>query len=335
MPADDHAELQQQASRLSALVLEAAVRDRSLEVCGIVWLEHINIVTGSRELAELFYFQGLGLTRDPAKDVGTTMWANIGTRQQFHLVDASEKDGTAQVVDGCVGLALPDLSALLKRLSSVSKALKGTRFSFADLGSCVAVSCPWGNRFFVYPTAAPSSLEPPEKRQRTRMEEANAQVDQGMAVRGEAGIRFLQWHCADAGRVAHFYEDALGCRVQHDEGSSDAVVCVGPSVHLVFSTAPSPRDQEALRRASGVHICVYLCEFKRAYDRLRAKGLVWTNPRFAYLDTCDSYDEAAAGRQFRFRSLQDSSGGELAELEHEVRSLRRVQFMKQVYYVAR
>jgi len=197
------------------------------------------------------------------------------------------------------------------------------------------VTCPWGNRFFVYPTAPDGALPPLEKRRRTASEEANLLLDRGMAVRGEAGIRFVQWRCADAGRVARFYEDTLGCCVQRRADGADMAVCVGPSVHLIFTTTPGPRDAEQLQLAKGIHVCVYTCDFKRTYEALKDRGLIWTNPRFTWLDTCDSFEEAVASRQFRFKSLRDASGEELAELEHEVRSLRHVQFMKQVSYVPR
>jgi hypothetical protein len=32
-------------------------------------------------------------------------------------------------------------------------------------------------------------------------------------------------------------------------------------------------------------------------------GLIWTNPRFSWLDSCGTWDEALASRQFRFKNL--------------------------------
>lgn len=340
----DAATLGEEARRLADAVQAAAREDISLEVRGVVWLEHVNLVTGGRELAEVFYLEGLGLTRDPTRDpASSVMWVNVGSRQQFHLQDPTKEDA-AQAVDGCIGLALPDLAALTGRLRAVSPRLSepevpGSRFAFADLGGTVVVDCPWGNRFFVYScaaeAAAPSPGRPP-KRARTVMEAAHEHLDSCMAVRNEAGIRFVHWRCADAGRASRFYEEVFGCVVWRAAGSAIAAVCVGPSVHLVFSSAPAARGGEAAQRARGVHICVYTSEFQRAHDRLRERGLIWTNPRFAHLDSCGTYEEAAAGRQFRFRYLRDACTGEdLAELEHEVRSLRHLQFMKHVHYIAR
>eukprot|EP00965_Chrysotila_dentata_P246086 6206947-Pleurochrysis_carterae.AAC.4 len=49
----------------------------------------------------------------------------------------------------------------------------------------------------------------------------------------------------------------------------------------------------------------------RSYDACEQRGLVFNNPRFVYLDTCATYAEAVASRQFRFKrdaaALQSTS----------------------------
>ena len=78
---------------------------------------------------------------------------------------------------------------------------------------------------------------------------------------------------------------------------------------------------------------MYIDGFKRAYERLKELGLIWTNPRFVHLDTCDTYEEAAASRQFRFKTIIDLDTKEpLLELEHETRAARHCQFFKPVHY---
>ena len=90
--------------------------------------------------------------------------------------------------------------------------------------------------------------------------------------------------------------------------------------------------EEQERRMAGVHICIYIERFRQAYDHLAARGLIWTNPRFAHLDTCDTWEAAVAGRQFRCKDIVDSASGvKLLELEHETRAVRHFQFMKDVY----
>ena len=122
-----------------------------------------------QDTAEQFYIGGLGLTRDPAKGFGGTIWANIGS-QQFHLVLAKAGETPQQIrgtigqsvnvctgplhllpaecahgdcllrslhadvrrVQHSTGLALPDLPALLRRLKAVAPALAGTKFAFNE-----------------------------------------------------------------------------------------------------------------------------------------------------------------------------------------------------------
>ena len=50
-----------------------------------VFLDYINLRVTDHRLATAFFVQGLGLTRDPHRMVGTdNMWVNVAT-QQFHL----------------------------------------------------------------------------------------------------------------------------------------------------------------------------------------------------------------------------------------------------------
>ena len=84
---------------------------------------------------------------------------------------------------------------------------------------------------------------------------------------------------------------------------------------------------------SGIHIAIYIDKFKERYTLLKKHNLIWTNPRFAKLDTCDTYEEAHANRQFRFKDIINPDTGEkIFELEHETRALRHFQFMKPVVY---
>ncbi len=116
--------------------------DRTVEDVGnIVEFGHVNVFVPDQRLATLFYVAGLGLTRDPFLMTGVdNMWINVGT-SQFHL-----PHGRAQVLRGTSGLVLPDLDALLARLTRVRSHLSGTQFSFVEREGAVDVTCPWGNR---------------------------------------------------------------------------------------------------------------------------------------------------------------------------------------------
>jgi hypothetical protein len=48
-----------EATQLGALARRAAADDTSMELPGVLWLEHINIVVGDRPTAERFYFVSL------------------------------------------------------------------------------------------------------------------------------------------------------------------------------------------------------------------------------------------------------------------------------------
>ena len=61
---------------------------------------------------------------------------------------------------------------------------------------------------------------------------------------------------------------------------------------------------------------------------------MWTNPRFEYLDSCDTKQEALECRQFRFKRFAPE-GQAFFELEHEVRSVHHLQFAKPVEYTPR
>ena len=120
--------------------------DRSKEDVGNVQLlEHVNVTVPDQGLAAMFYVTGLGFTRDPYIDFGTfNMWVNLGD-QQFHLPVSKP-----QVVRGHVGVVVPELEGLLKRLGFAEKALSETSFQFKEEGDHVELTCPYGNTIKAY-----------------------------------------------------------------------------------------------------------------------------------------------------------------------------------------
>jgi catechol 2,3-dioxygenase-like lactoylglutathione lyase family enzyme len=321
------------AHRLAKLVKQASAANTSLDVPGILWLEHINLQVGDRAKANAFYGEFLGFTRDPSPS-----WHyNLGS-QQFHL-----QDGTTHVIHGSIGITVRSLDALRGRRDAASQALAGSRFAVADHTTALTVTCPFGNTFHVYELAAP----PPIDVSLPVLAQRHAGWDDGMAVRGKPGIRFLHFRVpAGVPKAAHhigaFYHGVFGC-VPITLAADTCAVAVGPGVHLVF--ADDDVSEAEVAAMSGVHVAIYIERFREAYDRLSRDGLIWTNPRFARLDTCDTWEEAARCRQFRFRHIIDSyhppigwhlpgplGPGEqpLLELEHETRAVRHFQFYKDV-----
>jgi len=314
---------------LRDVVLEAAEHDvsQTLDVKGILWTEHINLVVGSKELAEYFYLNFLGFTRD----AGKSFHVNLG-QQQFHLAENGEP---AQRIAGSIGLVVPSLDTLRDRIAEAEKVLKDTQFSVeSNKSDCITLTCPWGNRIHVYSVendCLTLTLNTPRKMENLHAN-GGAYGSHRMAIRGSPGIRYIEVACplAKSGAIAKFYREIVGCIVMETPGR--AVVCVGPGVHLVFVESNSVSEKDT-RDMKGVHVCFYADGFEGLYQRLAARNLIWTNPRFLHLDSCDTWEEAAACRTLRFKDIIDLETGEkILELEHETRPLRHGQYMKVPLY---
>ena len=413
-------------SALAQIACRASFANDAHDVSGIAWLEHVNLVVGRKELVTAFFFDVLGLTRDPTKHLGPdgygTIWANVGPWQQLHLVlSRDEKVDPPQVIAGSIGLAVPNADAVLARaraasdlptgdvrsIDSTMVELSATHFKLyepclsADRGAalgeaecavpCFALRCPWGNMYHIYQADARVPLAPSHRPigsdvlQAMSMVRAHAHAGTTMAVRGGAGIRFIELECVGPHieNVADFYRTVFGCNVylptwpdcalsddgigmevgvcRDGAGRSDgkhgcatgpgltqraAVVDAGPDVHLIFAPPVDKDFTSYASRASkqrGVHVCCYIPHFRHCYNALQALSAIWSNPRFKHLDQCDTYELAAACRQFRFKSLRkpvsagsDAEGKldyfEMLELEHEVRSMTHCQYLKHVAY---
>ena len=332
-----------QLAELASLVRSASSADDLDDVRGILWLEHLNMIVGDRAIATRFYCDFLGFTPDPNVQTDTSFHVNLG-RQQLHLAV-----GTPHRLHGAMGLAVPSLRRVLDREASVATALSGTRFSVeqpvtGDHEGALLVTCPWGNRFHVYDAEPPEERLPLTVGALPKLARIQAAQSVGMGVSGHPGIRYV---CIDVPRgssasVGAFYREMFGCRVTHHPAISMrracALVTVGASCHLVFmeresEELPSPEERHAMK---GVHLAMYVADFKQSHDRMKARGLVWTNPRFVTLDSCESFEEAVQGRQYRFKDIVEPERGDLIiELEHETRALRHFQFFKPVAYEPR
>lgn len=317
------------AKSMRDLVVEAARRDvsRTLDLRGITWLEHVNLVVGSKPLAERFYFDFLGMTRD----LGGSFHANLG-QQQFHL---AENGDPAQRVTGSIGLVVPSLDTLRLRTAAAISDLSATQFSIVDddkEAGCMTITCPWGNRLHLYDGHVDGQQRPTSDSSQKMVKlhaEGGAYAASRMAVRGKPGIRYVEVTCraGTAPAIARFYEEMLRCTVSMPMANK-AIVCAGPGVHLAYIEDEALSDTD-LKDMEGVHICVYADDFEGLYQRLSDRKLIWTNPRFTHLDSCDTWDEAVASRTLRFKDIIDLSTGEkILELEHETRPLSHGQYLK-------
>ena len=113
--------------------------DRSQEDFGnVLNMEHINLTVPDQQVAALFYVTGLGFTRDPYIDFGTfNMWINVG-EQQFHLPKR-----TAQKFRGHIGVVVPDLEDLKRRLDFIDRPMQGTGFSRQEKDDHIPMVAPF------------------------------------------------------------------------------------------------------------------------------------------------------------------------------------------------
>jgi len=256
----------------------AATYDRAREdVSNIVHLEHVNVTQPDQRLATLFYVSGLGFTRDPFLMVGLdNMWINIG-RSQMHL-----PTNRPQKIRGTIGLVVPDLTLLKQRLERVAAALEGTDFAFADGGTFVDVTCPWGNRFRCHAPVAEFGDT-------------------------ELAMPYVEFDvpAGSAGGIALFYADIIGAttEVVSREGAQTASVSAGRDQHLFFRETAQP-----LPAYDGHHVQIYIADFSGPYRRLLERNLI-------------TLDADAHEWRFR-NIVDPRNNQALFTVEHEVRSLK-------------
>ena len=213
--------------------------DRSKEDVGNVQLlEHVNVTVPDQGLAAMFYVTGLGFTRDPYIDFGTfNMWVNLGD-QQFHLPVSKP-----QVVRGHVGVVVPELEGLLKRLGFAEKALSETSFEFKEEGDHVKLTCPYGNTIRAYePDKFPN-------------------MDLGMPY-----VEFKTPPGSSEG-IAKFYTSVIGCATLIE---SDSVrVAMGHNQELIYRETDEP-----LPEYDGHHIAIYVSNFSGPHQWLAERDLI-------------------------------------------------------------
>ena len=214
--------------------------DRAEEDFGnVLNMEHINLTVPDQQLAALFYVTGLGFTRDPYIDFGTfNMWINVG-EQQFHL---PKRD--AQLFRGHIGVVVPDLDDLKRRLDFIDRPMQGSAFDRDEKNDHIALTCPWGNDIRAYGPSFGTSL----------------------------GIPFavLDVPPNTAEGICRFYNDVLDTRARVvTNGATAAEVTMGGNQRLIF------RETDAdIPAYDGHHIAIYVSNFSQPHAALDAHGLI-------------------------------------------------------------
>lgn len=251
--------------------------DRGTEDIGnIVSLEHVNVLVPDQQIATAFYIATLGLTRDPYMMTEVdNMWANIG-RSQFHLPTR----GT-QVLRGHTGLIIGDYDALRARLKRSHPLLHGTKFTWKAHNDRVDVTCPWGNRYRLYPA-------------------------DGRFGRMAMGMPYVAFDVpkGTADAIARFYAETFGAPASLGEfdNAAAAIVCAGIDQQLIFrETRGKPPAFD------GHHIQIYIADFSGPHARLLEHGLIT--------------EESDQHQYRFQEIIDPASGEKVFDIEHEVRSL--------------
>jgi hypothetical protein len=222
--------------------MAASPYDRRIDDLGtIVALEHVNTTVPDQRIAGLFYLAGLGFTRDPYLMVDDeNMWVNVG-RQQFHLPNRS-----AQVLRGHVGLVVPDLDALERRLERVALKLSGTRYAYSRDEKCITTVSPWGNVIHCY---APQPCF-------------------GAMRLGRPYVAFDVPRGAAAG-IQRFYARVFAVQGTLSDDGGTARIPVGPDQELLFRETDAPLPQYDRH-----HVAIYVSDFSGPHAFLLERGLI-------------------------------------------------------------
>ena len=214
--------------------------DRAAEDIGnVVEFGHVNVFVPDQRLATLFYVSGLGLTRDPYLMTGIdNMWVNVGT-SQIHL-----PSGQPQVVDGTIGLVVPDLDATRARLARVRGQLAGTAHRVEDRGDVLQTTCPWGNRIAV------RGPRPEDGAMRLGIPEVAINATPGTVE-----------------RIARFYREML--QAPATAAAGEAQVRIGADFTLRYVETAEPGGAW-----DGNHIQISLADFSGPHRLLAERGLI-------------------------------------------------------------
>ena len=258
--------------------------DRDAHAVGnIVHLEHFNVCIPDQRLATLFYVVGLGGTRDPYLFMGLeNMWVNFG-RTQCHLPSRAVPPRT-EVLRGTVGLVVPSLAELKKRLELAGNEMKRvapeakTKFSWQEKDGTVEAICPWGNRVRCHAPAP---------------EFGNT----------ELGIVYVDFDVPQgaADGIARFYKEVMQAPARAE--GKRAIVNVGRNQRLYFTETGKP-----LPEYDNHHIQIYIADFGSPYHWLKERDLI----------TMETDAD-----EWRFQWIVDPKDlRKLFQIEHETRSMK-------------
>jgi len=274
------------------------------ELNNIVLLEHINLEITDQSLASDFYFETLGLTRDPYTRTGSrNIWCNIGY-QQIHMPTSTK----ANIFRGVIGLLEPSLDKLLIRLNEFAGKFSKTKFQFTKVknesNSYIEIICPYGNIFQVY---EPSPT---------------------IHFRGDLGILYVEIVCEKDKSlpIGAFYEYYVLSKYEVITRSGQKAISIkaGPYQRIIYR---EKADNENMMEDDGHHIAIYIVHFASTYQKLKNDNLIYNSTKFQ--DTTETLEDALKYYQFRIKNIIDINTKQVIHtLEHEVRSLYHPNYMR-------
>jgi len=267
---------------------------------------------------------------------------NIGAHQ-FHLPQGKPE---AQILDGSITLVYPNLQSILDRYDTVASKLQGSKFHVQyhpkkDLEKeeedhYLQVTDPWGSCFYI--------VEGTEYDPRGRQA---GEPSEGLALR-DITIHVPQ--SANLPGIGRFYQRVLG--TETDISPDCVTVYAGPFQTLTFrptatATVDSHVDlkvEEEEERGDdgeiegripigtpiypsnyGPHVSMYVADLTSTYQRAKALGVTYVNPRFsrrAY--TLEEVQKDCMFRCLNIVDPDDIMAGPIVQLEHEIRSVIRM-----------
>jgi len=213
------------------------------EIGAVTHFEHVNFSVPDQGPAMLFFCEGLGFTRDPARMVGTrNMWINAG-RQQFHM-----PRGEAIPFPGEVGVSVKDIKRVHRNMKRIARELKGTEFSIKEVGKTLTCTSPWGHVLRVHQAGQLSG----------RMPQAISYVNFWVPV-------------GTAKTIADFYEKMVYAPTEVAKRGKHAmaVVTVGANQHFHFIERP---DYEPVDHPN--HVAIYVTRYREMYRQFKAKKML-------------------------------------------------------------
>lgn len=213
-----------------------------------------------------------------ANPVGSQELDDTGAVKQVHInMGASQIhalhrdiDGSPlfeQVLDGSILLLCDSLSSLSQRLKSSEKLWRESSFKVLEENSKrISIRDVYGNIVMVEEVLCPEALC-----------SLSNLAGGSKHIVGFKEVK-INVRPGSARGLKHFYQDILGCTVQISGGTievqSDSSAGFMQTIRYVETpNAQVPDAYESIEQA-GYHIAIYLNEFKRAFHRAQAEGLI-------------------------------------------------------------